>query len=81
MLTQENVLVQIENLRTHPAVAAAMAAGELKLHAWVYKMETGEVYAYDPTTGQFNPLVSTNGTSNSYPITRMPAVPGVARAI
>ncbi len=82
VLTQENVLVQIENLRTHPAVAAAMAAGELKLHAWVYKMETGEVYAYDPTTGQFNPLVlSEDGTSNSYPITRTPVVPGVTQAI
>jgi carbonic anhydrase len=53
---QENVLVQLENLRTHPAVAAALAAGKLKLHAWVYKIETGEVFAYDPERGQFAPL-------------------------
>ena len=65
VLSQENVLVQIENLRTHPAVAAAMAAGELKLHAWMYKMETGEVFAYDPNSGQFNPLVCADGSSNS----------------
>lgn len=56
VLTQENVLVQLEHLRTHPAAADALAAGDLKLHAWVYKMETGEVFAYDPATGQFNPL-------------------------
>ena len=56
MLVQENVLVQLEHLRTHPAVATAMAAGDLKLHAWVYKMETGDVYAYDPDSGQFSPL-------------------------
>ena len=53
---QENVLVQLENLRTHPAVAAGLAGGKLKLHAWVYKIETGQVFAYDPERGQFAPL-------------------------
>jgi carbonic anhydrase len=53
---QENVLVQLENLRTHPAVAAGLARGDLKLHGWVYKIETGEVFAYDPGQGQFVPL-------------------------
>ena len=50
---EENVLVQLENLRTHPTVAARLALGKLKLHAWVYKIETGEVFAYDPERGQF----------------------------
>lgn len=54
--TMENVLVQLENLRTHPAVAAAMAAEKLKLHGWIYKMETGEVLAFDPALEQFKPL-------------------------
>src|SRR5688572_13602836 len=40
---EENVLVQLENLRTHPAVESALARGELSLHGWVYKFETGEV--------------------------------------
>jgi carbonic anhydrase len=53
---QENVLVQLENLRTHPAVAAALAGGNLKLHGWVYKIETGEVFAFHPERGQFFPL-------------------------
>lgn len=53
---QENVLVQLENLRSHPAVASALARGQLKLHAWVYKIETGEVFAYAPPSGQFLPL-------------------------
>lgn len=55
---EENVLVQLENLRTHPAVAAKLARGELKLHGWVYKIETGDVFAYDPARGQFAPLVA-----------------------
>lgn len=53
---EENVLVQLENLRTHPAVASALSRGKLKLHAWVYKFETGQVFAYDAESGQFSPL-------------------------
>lgn len=50
---EENVLNQVENLRTHPAVAVGLSRGTLKLHGWVYKIETGEVFAYDPHKGQF----------------------------
>jgi carbonic anhydrase len=50
---EENVLVQLENLRTLPAVAERLAAGDLHLHGWVYKIETGEVFAYDAAEGQF----------------------------
>ncbi len=53
---EENVLVQIENLQTHPAVALALAEGKLKLHGWVYDIATGEVYAYDDSAEQFVPL-------------------------
>lgn len=50
---EENVLVQLENLRTQPAVAARLAGGGVRLHGWVYKLETGEVFAYDLASGQF----------------------------
>jgi len=53
---EENVLVQIENLRTHPAVAARVAKGAVKIHGWVYKIETGEVFAFDPENEQFSPI-------------------------
>lgn len=55
---EENVLVQLENLRTLPAVASRLVKGNLHLHGWVYKIETGEVFAYDPAAGQFVPLAS-----------------------
>ena len=58
---QENVLRQLENLRTHPAVAAGLSAGTLKLHAWVYKIETGDVFAYDPEIEQFAPIADLAG--------------------
>lgn len=54
--TEENVLIQLENLRTHPAVAAGLAAGQLKLHAWVYHIKHGQVYAFSPDRGQFSPI-------------------------
>ncbi len=53
---EENVLVQLENLRTHPVVAAALGRDELKVHGWVYKFETGQVFSFDPRQGQFLPI-------------------------
>ena len=50
---QENVLVQLENLKTLPAVASRLVRGDLHLHGWVYKIETGEVFAFDSVSGQF----------------------------
>ena len=53
---QENVLCQLENLRTHPSVAGGLATGKIHLHAWVFMIETGEVFAYDPERNQYVPL-------------------------
>ncbi|QHT67058.1 carbonic anhydrase [Rhodocytophaga rosea] len=50
---KENVLVQLENLRTHPSIATGLAMGKLKLHGWVYEIETGRVFAYQPDKKQF----------------------------
>jgi len=55
---EENVLVQLENLRTHPSVTAALSRGALKLHGWVYKFETGQVFAFDPEQHEFAPVES-----------------------
>jgi len=53
---EENVLVQLEHLRTHPAVADAIERKALTLHGWVYQFETGQVFAYDPEREQFSPI-------------------------
>jgi carbonic anhydrase len=55
---QENVLVQLEHLRTSPAVATRVSRGKLQLHGWMYKIDTGEIYAYDSQAHQFMPLGS-----------------------
>jgi carbonic anhydrase len=53
---ERNVLLQIAHMKTHPPVAAALADGRLRLHAWVYHFETGQVVAHDPNKGRFVPL-------------------------
>lgn len=42
-LTRENVLLQLQHLRTHPSVAGAMAREELTISGWVYDIGKGEV--------------------------------------
>lgn len=50
---EENVLVQLEHLRTLPVIAARASSGQVRLHGWMYKIETGEVFHYDGERGQF----------------------------
>ncbi len=51
-----NVLVQLENLRAHPCVADALAAGKITLHGWVYDIVSGEIRAYQDQWQQFAAL-------------------------
>lgn len=53
---EENVLVQLEHLRTLPIIASRVSRGLITLHGWMYKFETGEVFVYDSEIGQFAPL-------------------------
>jgi carbonic anhydrase len=55
-VTEQNVLVQLQHLRTHPVVASRIAADQLQLHGWMYEIETGEVLAHDEEKDAFLPL-------------------------
>lgn len=59
ILTQENVIAQLQHLRTHPSVASKMASGQLFIHGWVYSIETSEILAYDAEQDRFLPLDGT----------------------
>ncbi|NVD43984.1 carbonic anhydrase [Qipengyuania atrilutea] len=56
MLLEQNVLLQMQHLRTHPTVAVRLAQGDLSIHGWVYDIETGGVSAYDENAGKFVPV-------------------------
>lgn len=55
-LAMENVIVQINHLRTHPSVAAALAAGTLTLHGWLFELERGVTLAFNGGTNEFRPI-------------------------
>jgi len=55
-LTEHNVIAQLQNLRSHPSVAARLAESDLALHGWVYHIGSGGVTAYDETRREFSPL-------------------------
>ncbi|EGX56813.1 carbonic anhydrase [Streptomyces zinciresistens K42] len=54
--TQQHVLTQLGHLRSYPFVARRVASGRLRLHAWYYTVETGEVLATAPGGTAFTPL-------------------------
>ena len=58
---EENVLVQLQQLETMPVVAARCMKGDLFLHGWMYAIETGEVFEYDWTSGQFELMKAPGG--------------------
>ncbi|MBD1552961.1 carbonic anhydrase [Pseudomonas typographi] len=56
VLTEENVIAQLQHLRTHPSVASRLASGQLFIHGWVYNIETSEIKGYDAAQDCFLPL-------------------------
>jgi carbonic anhydrase len=40
---RENVLQQVQHLRTHPTVAAKLATGKIQIHGWVYDIKSGTI--------------------------------------
>jgi carbonic anhydrase len=56
-LAQENVLLQLAHLRTHPSVAGRLAEGRLALHGWVYDIRTGVVCEHHGNRNEFDPII------------------------
>jgi carbonic anhydrase len=42
---EENVMTQLENLRTYPIIHSKLHKGEISLHGWVYKMDRCNIQA------------------------------------
>jgi len=53
---KENVLLQMENLRTYPVVQKAAREGRLHVHAWYFEIGTGTIFRYSPEKEQFEPI-------------------------
>jgi carbonic anhydrase len=62
-MIEQNVQAQLDNLRTHPAVSARLAKGQLNLHGWVYNIGTGEVKVFDQAQARFVSLQAREAVS------------------
>jgi carbonic anhydrase len=56
VLTEQNVLLQMRHLKTHPAVADAMTRETLTISGWVYCIGTGEVCVAEDGEQTFTPI-------------------------
>ncbi len=53
LITEYNVLAQIENLKSHPSVHSRVVSGEVDIRAWVYDIGDGSIWAAEPESGRF----------------------------
>ncbi len=53
-MTEQNVLLQMEHLRTHPSVARALAGGDFSVSGWIYDIGSGDIRIFDEASNQFH---------------------------
>jgi carbonic anhydrase len=70
---QENVLVQMNHVGTHPSVAVRLASRELRIHGWYYDIGSGEILQYDAAAGRFE-LMNGSATRPASSAMSMPAM-------
>lgn len=54
--TEENVLVQLNHLSTHPCVAAGISSGTLHVYGWYYDIGSGVIRQFDQACSAFTDL-------------------------
>ena len=55
-LIEQNVVLQLNHLRTHPSVAGGIAKGSLAVYGWLYDIAAGTVCAYNEATAHFEEI-------------------------
>jgi carbonic anhydrase len=53
---RENVLLQLQHVRSYELVREGEGVGALTLHGWVFHLETGTFEAYNAEAGAWAPL-------------------------
>ncbi|NVK23478.1 MAG: carbonic anhydrase [Gammaproteobacteria bacterium] len=52
-VTKQNIILQMQHIKTHPAVFAKLATNELNIYGWVYDIKSGNVEYYDEASHGF----------------------------
>jgi carbonic anhydrase len=55
---QASIMISLENLLTFPWLAERVQAGKLALHGWYFDLESGQMLAYHPASGEFEKLLA-----------------------
>jgi carbonic anhydrase len=55
-LIEQNVLLQMNHLRTHPSIAGQLALGKVGIAGWVYDIARGAVSVYNEASLKFEPV-------------------------
>lgn len=63
LLTEANVIAQLQNLRAHPAVDEALKNSTVQIHGWIYDIGTGGIQQFDQEQGSFRALLAEEQTS------------------
>jgi carbonic anhydrase len=71
---QENVLFSIDQLHSYPSVTKKLQEGTLRLHAWFFKIDSAELFGYDPEHRQFQ-LITDDRDNATGPIQPTPQLP------
>jgi carbonic anhydrase len=53
---KRSIKVQLKNLFGYPAISAKYLAGELNIHGWYYKIETGTIEIYNESEDRFEEM-------------------------
>jgi carbonic anhydrase len=57
-LTEQNVLLQMKHLKTHPSVAKALSTNSITISGWIYRIDTGEIHIAEDGENNFAPIGS-----------------------
>lgn len=52
-MVRENVIAQLNNIKTHPSVAVALRNKQVRLHGWVYDIKLGDIFALNQASHEF----------------------------
>jgi carbonic anhydrase len=55
-LIEQNVVQQMNHLRTHPSVAGRIAQGNLAVYGWLYDIASGTISVYNEVENHFAEL-------------------------
>ncbi|HZD30181.1 MAG TPA: carbonic anhydrase, partial [Candidatus Angelobacter sp.] len=60
LMTEHNVLGQIEHLKTHPSVWSRLLRGEIEIRGWLYDIGDGSISEFNEATGKFERMGATS---------------------